>query len=62
MKLFWVLALAMLRPLYFIYSIACLAAPFFILYCAAYYFYPQLTSPNVVGVQPIAGRIFNQVA
>jgi hypothetical protein len=48
MKLFWVLALAMLRPLYFIYSIACLAAPFFILYCAACYFYPQLTAPNVV--------------
>jgi len=48
MKIFWLFILALLRPLYFIYSLSCLLAPFFILYVWIYFFYPTMQAPNLV--------------
>lgn len=60
MKIFWVFALALLRPIYFIYSLSCLFAPLFVLYVLGYFFYPQIPSPNLtihIGVKFILGLL-----
>jgi hypothetical protein len=54
MKALWILTLALLRPLYFIYSLCCLVSPLFILYGASYFFYLQLPSPNSIGKVSVA--------
>jgi hypothetical protein len=48
MKIIWLLILALLRPIYFIYSLCCLLIPFFILYGLVYFFYPDTIAPNLV--------------
>ncbi|MET3105210.1 hypothetical protein AAKU67_000958 [Oxalobacteraceae bacterium GrIS 2.11] len=48
MKIIWVLLLAILRPIYFIYSFVCLSAFLLICYVLAYFFWPQLPAPELV--------------
>lgn len=48
MKIIWLFILALLRPIYLIYSLCCLFVPFFILYVVVYFFKPTIPAPNVV--------------
>ena len=56
MKIFWVLTLALLRPIYLVYALGCLFAPLFILYLLVYLFYPQIPPPDVV-LHPVSELI-----
>ena len=44
MKIFWLVALALLRPVYFVYSLCCLLGPVFILYLFVCLLLPKLPS------------------